>query len=144
MASVLQVFFKIPAIADRYYGRAKEIFLNERGPPAENFHVQMYAFLFILWLFVHFINFYFGFRIKFIDLYFCIYPVLMPRAKMGHGLLSGEYSVVTEQEREEKKLCAVCPLILFYFILFYFNFFFLIFIYFLFFESFSYFREYSA
>lgn len=69
MASVMQVLFKIPEIADRYYGHMNEIFQNERDP-ADNFHVQM--------------------------------------AKLGHGLLSGKYSQVTEEERENNKLCAVC------------------------------------
>lgn len=69
MASVMQVLFKIPEIADRYYGHMDEIFRNEREP-ADNFHVQM--------------------------------------AKLGHGLLSGKYSQVTEEEKENKKLCSVC------------------------------------
>jgi ubiquitin carboxyl-terminal hydrolase 5/13 len=70
MASVMQVLFKIPEIADRYYGQMKEIFQNEREP-ADNFHVQM--------------------------------------AKLGHGLLSGQYSQVTEEERENNTLCSIRP-----------------------------------
>jgi hypothetical protein len=39
----MQVLFKIPEVANRYYGRLDEIFANERNP-ADNFHVQMYDF----------------------------------------------------------------------------------------------------